>query len=319
MTCDSGCEDLFTRCAQNPILSARDWPYPINTCFNAGATKLADGRTLLLVRVEDRRGISHLTAARSTDGITNWEIDGAPTLGPEPEQYPEEEWGVEDSRITRLDEINQYAVTYTAYSSAGPAVALATTTDFHSFERLRVVLPPDNKDAALFPERVGDRWAMLHRPMPASKKGSGDIWISYSPDLRHWGDHRRILHSRSGAWWDAGKIGISPPPIKTPEGWLLLYHGVRNTAAGCIYRVGAALMDLENPERLIRRGDEWLFGPETDYERFGDVGYVCFPCGATVDESSGMLHLYYGAADTVMALATARLDDVTDFLLRDGR
>lgn len=308
--------DLFERFEGNPILSTNDWPYAAHTCFNAGATMLPDGQTLLLVRVEDRRGISHFTAARSVDGINSWKIDPEPTLFPDPLKHPEEEWGIEDARIVRIEELKQYVITYTAYSPAGPAVSLAITEDFVNFERKGVAIPPDNKDAALFPERINGRWAMINRPMPASKGGLGNIWICYSPDLQHWGGHKQILEARRGAWWDAGKIGLSPPPMKTREGWLILYHGVRMTPAGCIYRLGVALMDLENPERLVRRCDEWIFGPEEEYERVGDVGDVVFPCGVTVDEKTGDLRVYYGAADTTIALATSNTNDILDYLLK---
>ncbi|MEE9293355.1 MAG: glycosidase [Phycisphaerae bacterium] len=311
--------DLFKRFHGNPILTTADWPYPAHTCFNAGATLLADGTTLLLIRVEDRRGISHFTVARSTDGINDWKVDPQPSLVSEPKRYPEEEWGIEDPRIVWVEELEKYVITYTAFSSAGPAVSLATTEDFGSYERFRTVIPPDNKDAALFPERIKGRWALIHRPQPASKGGLGNIWIAYSPDLRHWGDHRQILEARTGAWWDAGKIGLSPPPIKTPEGWLILYHGVRFSPAGCIYRLGAALMDLENPERIVRRCEEWIFGPDEEYERIGDVGDVVFPCGAVVNESTGELKLYYGAADTTIALATGNISEITDYLRNAGR
>lgn len=310
--------DLFERFEGNPILTTDEWPYPAHTCFNAGATLLPDGRTLLLVRVEDRRGISHFTTATSRNGLTDWDINSEPSLFPDPLRHPEEEWGIEDPRIVRLDELQCYVITYTAYSPAGPSVAVATTADFVHFERKGVAIPPDNKDAALFTEKFNGRWAMIHRPMPVSKGGLGNIWISYSPDLRHWGDHKQILEARRGAWWDAGKIGLSPPPMKTEEGWLILYHGVRMSPAGCIYRLGVALMDLEQPERLIRRADEWIFGPEEEYERIGDVGDVVFPCGATINEATGELRLFYGAADTTIALATASIREILDYLLKSG-
>ncbi|NOS99376.1 MAG: glycosidase [Phycisphaerales bacterium] len=306
-----GPQELFTRYPGNPILSSADWPYPAHTVFNPGATLLPDGQTLLLVRVEDRRGISHLTAARSMDGFTQWQIDPAPTLAPDPQRHPHETWGVEDPRIVRVKEIDRYVITYTASSQVGPCVAMAMTRDFVRFERRGIVLPPENKDAAIFPRRIGGRWAMIHRPHAA---GRGDMWICYSDDMVHWGDHAPLLAARSGAWWDSCKIGLSPPPIRTDHGWLVLYHGVRMTCAGCLYRMGAALLDLDDPTKIIRRGDEWLFGPEAEYERFGDVGYVVFPCGATCDETTGELRIYYGAADTCVAVATARLADIVAYL-----
>jgi predicted GH43/DUF377 family glycosyl hydrolase len=309
-------EILLARHPANPLLAARDWPYAVNTVFNAGATRLRDGTTLLLCRVEDRRGVSHLCAARSPNGVDGWVIDPAPTFLPDPDQYPEEKWGIEDPRITWLAELERFAVVYTAYSQAGPGVSLALTEDFRTFERYGEILPPEDKDAALFPRRIGDNWALLHRPV--SPQGA-HIWVSYSPDLRHWGSHRLILRSRRGAWWDALKIGLATPPIETPAGWLLIYHGVRETASGCLYRIGLALMDLQTPERCVRRGDAWVFGPEADYERFGDVNNVVFPCGYTIEPDGDTLRLYYGAADTCVALATGSVRGMLDWLERHGQ
>ena len=308
---------LFSRHPKNPILTPQDWPYPINSVFNAGATTLPSGETLLLCRVEDRRGISHLTVARSQDGVSGWVIDPAPTLVPDPEHYPEELWGIEDPRITWVPELNQYAVAYTSYSRGGPGVSLALTSDFRSFDRYGVVMPPEDKDAALLPGRFRGQWVMLHRPVPAS--GGAHIWMSCSPDLRHWGSHRIVIEARRGAWWDAGKIGMSPPPVETDEGWLIIYHGVRYTAAGCLYRLGLALLDREDPTRCLLRGDEWIFGPEMPYERVGDVGEVVFPCGYTLAPDGDSINLYYGAADTTLALATGSVRELLAWLREHGR
>jgi predicted GH43/DUF377 family glycosyl hydrolase len=305
--------ELFSRHPDNPILSAKDWPYPANSVFNAAAA-IVDGKTLLLVRVEDFRGISHLTAARSSDGVGNWDIDPAPTLKPEPENRPEEIWGIEDPRVTWLEELQQWAVAYTAFSRGGPLVCLATTKDFRSFTRLGPVMPPEDKDAALFPVRFGGRWAMLHRPVANLPGISADIWISFSPDLKHWGDHQEVIRAREGGWWDANKIGLSAPPMETPQGWLVLYHGVRTTASGSIYRLGLALLDLQEPRRVIRRSQEWIFGPKAQYEREGDVDDVVFPCGWVTKD--GIVFMYYGAADSCIALATAKLSELVGFLLK---
>jgi predicted GH43/DUF377 family glycosyl hydrolase len=271
--------------------------------FNAGATRLPTGETLLLCRVEDCSGLSHLCAARSADGVTDWKIDPAPTLPIARENHPEEHWGLEDPRVVWVPELERYVISYTSYSSSGPGVSLALTSDFRTFERMGIVMPPENKDASLFPRRFGGRWALLHRPVPSWTTGA-HIWISFSPDLKHWGDHTVLIEARQGAWWDAGKIGLSPPPIETPDGWLIMYHGVRQTPAGCLYRLGLALLDLEDPTRCLLRSNKWIFGPEADYERTGDVGDVVFPCGYTLDDDGDTINLYYGAADTSMALAT---------------
>lgn len=302
---------LLRRHPSNPILSAKDWPYSINSVFNPGATRLADGTTLLLCRVEDRRGLSHLCAARSRNGVDGWQIDKEPTLMPDPANFPEELWGIEDARITYVPELQQYVVTYTSYSRGGPGVSLALTKDFRSFERYGVIMPPDDKDTALLPRRINGSWTLIHRPM--APIGS-HIWISYSPDLRHWGRHRMILEARRGAWWDANKIGLSPPLIDTPRGWLMLYHGVRQTASGCIYRLGLALFESENPEKCLLRGDSWIFGPEADYERHGDVDDAVFPCGYTLDADGDTLNLYYGAADSCIALAQGSVKSLLEWL-----
>ncbi len=311
-------EQLFQRHPRNPILTASDWPYPINSVFNAGAALLPGGVTLLLCRVEDRRGHSHLCAARSRDGVSGWQIDPQPTLEPDAANYPEELWGIEDPRITYVPELGRYVVTYTSFSAGGPGVSLALTEDFRTFERYGVIMPPEDKDAALLPRRIGRHWALVHRPI-STWEPTGHIWISYSPDLRHWGSHKLILRARRGAWWDSGKIGLSPPPIETPNGWLVIYHGVRQTAAGCLYRLGLALFDLQTPERCLLRGDHWVFGPEEPYERQGDVANVVFPCGYTISPGGDTLNLYYGAADTCIALATGSIRRLLAWLEKHGR
>jgi predicted GH43/DUF377 family glycosyl hydrolase len=316
MLMDSKKEDprrrLLERDPNNPLLSAFDWPYFVNTAFNAGATRLPSGETLLLCRVEDCSGLSHFTVARSHDGITDWQIDSEPTLLPDPQNHPEERWGIEDPRIVWLPELAQYAVIYTCYSAPGPGVSLALTKDFRTFERLGNILPPEDKDAALLPRKIGGRWAIVHRPV--SPTGGAHIWLSFSPDLRHWGDHKLILRARRGAWWDANKIGLSPPLIETPEGWLMMYHGVRQTSAGCLYRQGLALLDREDPTKCLLRSTKWIMGPETEYERTGDVGDVVFPCGYTVDDDGDALNLYYGAADTSVALARGSIKELLAWL-----
>ncbi len=306
--------ELFLRHKRNPILTVADWPYPANSVFNPAATVLSDGTTLLLCRVEDRRGHSHLCVARSANGVNDWQIDPQPTLLADPDHFPEEVWGIEDPRITYLAEPGKYVVVYTAYSRVGPGVALALTEDFAHFERYGMIMPPEDKDAALFPRRIGGQWALIHRPVSAP---GAHIWISYSPDLRHWGSHKLMLEARHGGWWDANKIGLSPPPIETSEGWLVIYHGVRHNAAGSIYRLGLALFDLQMPERCLKRSDEWIFGPQEAYEKRGDVDNVVFPCGSTLASDGDTLHLYYGAADTSIAMASGSIRAILEWLKRE--
>src|ERR1035437_4627265 len=294
MTAMSG-RSLFVRHPSNPIITAEQLPYPANTVFNPGAARVGD-EVVLLLRVEDMRGISQLHVARSGDGITDWGLDDEPLLAPHPDP-PEEVWGCEDPRLVYLPELEQWAITYTAYSGRGPLVSLAMTKDFREVRRLGPVMTPDDKDAALLPRRFDGRWVMIHRPAPLA--GPAHIWMSYSPDLRHWGDHSVLLEAREGAWWDAGKIGLGPPPLATDDGWLVMYHGAHTTASGPIYRVGLALLDLEHPEIVLRRSDEWVMSPTVPYEVAGGGDKVVFPNGWVLDEAADSLSLYYGAGDSV--------------------
>ncbi len=315
MTVVLDADNLLQRHPANPILESKDWPYRINSVFNAGATLLPDGSTLLLCRVEDRRGLSHLCTAQSVNGVDGWKIDPEPTLMPNPREYPEELWGIEDPRITYVPELQQYAVAYTSYSKGGPGVSLALTKNFRIFERYGVIMSADDKDAALLPHRINGLWALIHRPMTPL---GAHIWISYSPDLRHWGGHRVMMEARKGAWWDANKIGLSSPPIETQRGWLMLYHGVKQTASGSLYRIGLALFDLQKPDLCLLRGDSWIFGPEVDYERGGDVHDVVFPCGHTVSPDGDTLNIYYGAGDSCIALAHASVRSLLKWLDANG-
>lgn len=299
---------LFQRYSDNPILTPMAWPYPVNAVFNPGATELK-GETLLLVRVEDMRGFSHLAIAKSKDGKRNWRISDHPVLSPDA-KAGEEQYGLEDPRIVWLKEEEKYAITYVCFSRGGPLVSLAMTKDFETFERVGALLPPEDKDASLFPRRFKGRFALIHRPII---RGEAHIWISFSPDLKHWGDHRVLIPIRPG-WWDSHRVGLGAQPIETSEGWLIIYHGVREAASGSIYRVGLALLDLEEPWKLRLRSQEWVLGPSAPYEQMGDVPGVVFPSGAILNEETKILRLYYGAADKVVALATSDLNELLPFL-----
>jgi predicted GH43/DUF377 family glycosyl hydrolase len=300
--------ELFSRYRGNPILTAENWPVQVNTVFNPAVTEY-EGETLLLVRVEDRSGISRLCVARSRDGFTDWVVENDRGMTPLTESY-DEHWGIEDPRITKVG--TEYLITYTGYSKGGPLVCLASTRDFVTFDRRGVLMPPEDKDAALFPVQFGGRWALLHRPVPKHEHVGAHIWMSMSPDLCHWGEMAMLLPSERGAWWDAGKVGLGPPPLLTEHGWLLCYHGVKNTAAGSIYRLGLALLDADDPRRVVARGREWVFGPQAPYEQNGDVPNVVFPCGWLLDADGDTIKMYYGAADTSIAVATASLADLLD-------
>ncbi len=305
--------ELFVRHPANPILTAADWPSTVNVVFNPAAVEVA-GETVLLARVEARTGISHLTVARSPNGVDQWRIGPEPLLAPRA-GVDGEEWGFEDARAVWVEELGTHVITCTAYGHAGPAVFLATTEDFDSVERVGIVVAPEDKNAALLPERVGGKWILFHRPTSGFASARAGIALSRSSDLRSWSAPEVVMQPREGAWWDSMRIGIGPPLLKTAHGWLLVYHGVKETVAGPIYRVGLALLDLEEPTRVLHRTPGWVLGPHESYEREGDVPNAIFPCGLIHDSASGQLRLYYGASDTSICLATGALDDVLETVL----
>jgi len=303
---------LFTRNAKNPILTAKDWPYEVHSVFNAAVTRYQD-EIILLARCEDYQGISHLTIARSRNGVDGWKIDASPTIVGEPKRFKEELWGIEDPRITYIEEEKKWYIAYTSFSEEGPLVSLVETENFKDFKKHGAILLPDNKDAALFPCRFNGQWFMIHRPASMTS-GASNMWISSSPDKLHWGQHDVLLKTSPGGFWDCIRIGLSAQPLRTEAGWLVLYHGVRETTSGAIYRQGLVLLDLENPRKVLRRSSAWIFGPEAASEVEGDVGNVTFSCGWLLDEKENKLHMYYGGADTVICLATAPFDQVMDYV-----
>lgn len=295
--------DVFHRWEGNPVLTLEDIPFRCNTVFNGTPVKL--GREyLLLLRVEGQQGYSFFALAKSWDGF-HFEVEEIPVLLPARDGTfgVYEQGGIEDPRATSID--GCYYVMYTAYSKYGPRIALAKTEDFHTFERIALISEPGNKDGVLFPEKIGGRYVRLDRPIGL---GVGSIWISYSDDLYAWGDSKVLLSPREG-YWDSYRVGASVPPIKTEWGWLEIYHGVQMTSSGPVYRVGTALLDLEDPSKVVARCKVPLLSPREDYERIGDVPNVVFACGAIV-EPDGEVKMYYGAADTCLCVATAKLEDI---------
>ena len=295
--------DLLHRVPENPVIIVEDVPFRANTVFNGTPVKTSDG-VYLLLRVEGQHGYSFFALARSTDGI-NFTIDEKPVMIPAKEgQFAQYETkGIEDPRITIID--GTCYVVYTAVGDCGSRIALAKTEDYINYERIAIISEPGNKDGILFPRKINGRYARLDRPIG---QGVGSIWVSYSPDLINWGDSEVIISPRSG-YWDDYRIGASVTPIGTEEGWLEIYHGVKMTSSGPIYRIGVVLLDLDDPSKMIKRGDQPILSPREDDERIGDVGNVCFACGAVMDDE-GNMKIYYGAADTSICIATCTLDQL---------
>jgi predicted GH43/DUF377 family glycosyl hydrolase len=305
--------EFVRRYEGNPILTKDDVPYPVETVHNAGVVKF-NGKYIMLFRSHLATGRSIIGIAESDDGF-KFRVRPKPFMVPSKEpvfsQY--EEFSVEDPRITRLEDA--YYITYSAYSAHGVRVGLAKTTDFESVERLAFITQADYRNTVLFPEKIDGRYAKLDRPH--SEISPWSIWISYSPDLRHWGDSRVVMKPVK-YHWDEMKIGPGAPPIRTDKGWLSIYHGVFPTMDGCVYRVGVALHKLDDPAQVLGVADRWILQPQDEWEVVGYVHNVVFTCGA-VPEDDGTLKLYWGGADTVMCAGTAVIDELVELCLTDSR
>lgn len=304
---------MITRYQHNPILTRKDVPYPVATVHNAGVTKFGD-EYIMLFRSHKMNGRSILGLARSRDGL-HWKVDPEPFLVPAREgdfaQY--EEYGVEDPRITYLD--GEYLITYSAYSRHGVRIGLAKTRDWRSVERFSLITEADYRNVVIFPEKFNGLYARLDRPH--SEISPWSVWISYSPDLRFWGESKLIMKPVQ-YHWDQMKIGPGAPPIRTDKGWLNIYHGVYPTMDGSVYRLGVALHEMEDPSRIIGVGDDWILQPEEPFELTGYVHNVVFTCGA-IPEYDGTVKIYWGAADSVMCVGTAKIDDLVDLCLTNSR
>ena len=301
---------FLIRSEHNPLITIADLPYQATSVFNAGAADLGD-EVLLLLRVESCSGRSHLIVARSKDGETDWQVADWALLHAD-QGYAYETNGVEDCRITWMQDLNKWALAYVAYTAEGAGVALATTEDFETAERIGLVMPPDDKNPVLLGQCFDGLYAALHRP----RVGSGGIWISYSPDLQFWGKPQLVLPARSGPWWDAVRVGAGFAPIETEHGLLLIYHGVKELAGAPVYRLGSALLDPERPHKTLARMRRWLLAPQEAYERNGDAPNVLFTCGGFVRGDD--LWLYYGAADCSVCLAKGKVSDIVSGTRKDN-
>ncbi len=311
----AGSRDLLWRSSRNPIIP-RDLLPRSNSIFNSAVVPFEDGYAGVF-RVDDRSRAMNLHAGRSEDGIA-WRLDPEPIrFEPADERVAELTGPFEhayDPRVTWLED-RFYVSWCNGYH--GPTIGLGWTTDFVTFHQLDNALLPFNRNGVLFPRRIGGAYAMLSRPSDTGHTPFGDIFYSESPDLVHWGRHRHVM--APVAWtWASTKIGAGPTPIETAEGWLLLYHGVLTSCNGFVYSMGAALLDLEQPWRVIARGRDYLLSPQVPYEQVGDVPNVVFPCAALVDHATARLTVYYGAADTVTCLAHGYLSEILDSLRSEG-
>jgi len=299
---------LITRFPGNPILTKDDVPYSVATVHNA-AVVIHSNEYIMIFRSHRLNGQSILGLARSNDGY-KFIVEPEPFMMSSDEY---DEFGVEDPRITHIE--GAYLLTYSAYSPYGVRVGLARTNDFKEVERIAYITQPDMRNVVIFPEKFGEYYVRLDRPHTELSRWS--MWISYSKDLIHWGRSKIVMRSQFYRW-DAMKLGPGIPPIKTEMGWLNIYHGVFETMAGAVYRLGIALHDLQDPSKIIGVGDRWILEPEDPWERVGYVPNVVFSCAA-VPENDGTLKIYWGGADTVMCVGTANIQELVEYCLSESR
>jgi len=309
------CRAVVWRYSGNPVIP-RDLIPCANSIFNSAVVPY-QGKFAGVFRVDDTGRNMQLHAGRSEDGIT-WKLD------PDPIKF------ACDEILCDCDEVNNFVYGYDPRVVwiedryyvmwcnwfHGPTIGIAYTYDFETFYQLENAFLPFNRNGVPFPRKINGNFAMWSRPSDNGHTPFGDIFYSESPDMRYWGNHRYVFGRANG--WQSTKVGAGPIPIETSEGWLMIYHGVLTSCNGFVYSMGAALLDLDQPWKVIARGRRYLASPQTLYECVGDVPNVFFPCAALCDADTGRLAIYYGAADTVVGMAFATVDEIVDFVKEDS-
>ncbi|MDF2484345.1 MAG: putative glycosylase [Herbinix sp.] len=300
-------EDVLWRHKGNPIMGRNETPRS-SRIYNSAILPY-NGKFIGVFRADHKDGIPQLHIGHSDDGI---------------------KWSIQDEDIKWVDENNEEYKTGYAYDPrlvelegkyyivwctdfGGPTIGLGVTEDFKTFVRLENSFIPFNRNGVLFPKKINGYYAMLSRPSDSGHTPFGDIFLSYSPDLAFWGKHRRVMTS-GHTWWQGTKIGAGAVPIETSEGWLLFYHGVNGTCNGFVYSIGAALLDKDNPAKVLYRTKDYIMTPEMDYEVTGFVPNVTFPCSALCDAVTGRIAIYYGAADTCLGIAYTTVNELISYM-----
>lgn len=296
----------------NPII---DWdPTPKSARIFNSAVIPYQGAFIGVFRADHKDGKPQLHLGRSQDGI-HWDIEDEEIHWVDENGQPYDTQYAYDPRLLEIDG-TFYIIWCTDFN--GASLGLGKTTDFKTFVRLENPFIPFNRNGVLFPRRVNDQYLLLSRPSDSGHTPFGDIFLSESPDLVHWGRHRLVMSRGGSGWWQGLKIGAGPAPIETDKGWLLFYHGVVNTCNGYVYSFGAALLDRDCPSKVLLRTKDYLLTPQKPYETTGFVPNVCFPCATLCDADTGRIAIYYGAADTYVALAFTTADDIYQRLLENN-
>ncbi|MGI6201942.1 MAG: glycoside hydrolase family 130 protein [Eubacteriales bacterium] len=301
----AGCTEPVWRYSGNPVIQRHAIPTS-NSVFNSAVVPFGD-KYAGVFRCDSRALEMNIYAGFSDDGI-NWSIEHEP-LKFEGDPYVTRCEYRYDPRVCEID--GRYYITW-CNGYHGPTIGVGYTDDFKTFYQLENAFLPYNRNGVLFPRKIGGKYAMLSRPSDTGHTAFGDIFYSESPDLTYWGRHRFVMGRAGG--WQSLKIGAGPVPIETDEGWLLIYHGVILTCNGYVYRVGCALLDLEEPWKVKMRSKHYILGPEEIYELAGDVPNVTFPCAALADAETGRIAIYYGCADSVTGIAFTTVDELIEHM-----
>lgn len=305
----SGFNHAIWRHNENPIIG---WNPTDKLCrvFNSAVVPWKDG-FIGVFRAEGRSGKPQLVLGKSKDGV-KWELEDERIHWKDEKGEEYEPNYSYDPRVVKIEE--DYYIIW-CVDFAGAALGLGKTRDFKEFTRLENPFIPFNRNGVLFPRRVNGNYLMLSRPSDSGHTPFGDIFLSESPDMKYWGKHRRVMSSGGdSSWWQSVKIGGGAVPIETTEGWLLFYHGVSSTCNGFVYSFGAAILDIDNPARVLYRTRDYIITPEKEYETKGFVPNVAFPCAALCDAKTGRIAVYYGAADTFLALAYTKVQELIPYI-----
>jgi len=304
---------LLVRVAERPVQSSGKTSFPILSAegklevleFDSSDPRLdlSDPRVISFDGQDYLTTMSHLRLLSSEDGIHFAEPrNGRPLMG----SGELETYGIEDCRVAQIGDT--YYLTYTQVSSNGVGVGLRTTRNWLDFDHVGMIFAPHNKDCAIFDEQIGGKYYALHRPS-SPDLGGNYIWLAESPDLVHWGRHRCLAHSREG-YWDGARVGAGAAPIRTAEGWLEIYHGATKQNRYCL---GALLLDLNEPWRVLARSETPIMEPTSPYELEGFFGQVIFTNGHVID--GDRVTMYYGAADSVICAAHLSVSSILESLV----
>ncbi|WP_019680777.1 glycoside hydrolase family 130 protein [Ruminococcus flavefaciens] len=304
----ANCPAPVWRYSENPIIGRNPLP-DVARIFNSAVMPYGDG-FIGVFRGEQRNGIPNIYLGRSSDAL-HWEFEPEKILFTDENGKPFMPLYAYDPRLVKVEDT--YYIMW-CQDAFGPTIGVAKTTDFKHFQRLENPYLPYNRNAVLFPRKINGNYVMLSRPCDNGHTAFGDIFLSESPDMIFWGRHRHVM-GKSDNWWENLKIGGGAAPIETNKGWLLFYHGVVNTCNGYVYSIGTAILDIDEPSRVLHRCENYILAPEEWYEERGFVPNVCFPCAALSDADTGRIAIYYGCADSYVGVAFTTIDELYEYIL----